>query len=71
MAEKNTGRTEEPSDGNDSQDNVNDNLVRMLEKAQEKQLDNLTTKLVKTLTSSLSKMVATIFTIAKGSGKRM
>ena len=72
MAEQNTGRTEEPNDGNNNpQDNGNDNLVRMLEKAQEKQLDNLTTKLTETLSSSLSNMVATIFKITKGSGKRM
>ena len=72
MAEQNTARTEEPSDGNNSQDNANDNLVKMLEKEkQEKQLDNLTTKLTKTLSSSLSKMVATIFEITRGSGKRM
>ena len=44
MAEQNTRRTEEPSDGNNSQNNANDNLVRMLEKTQGKQLDNLTTK---------------------------
>ena len=43
MAEQNRGRTEESSDGNNPQENANDNLVRMLEKAQEKQLDNLTT----------------------------
>ena len=37
MAEQNTGRTEEPNDGNNNpQDNGNDNLVRMLEKAQKK-----------------------------------
>ena len=48
MAEKNTGRTEEPSDGNNSQDNTTDILVRMLENAQEKQLDNLSTKLTET-----------------------
>ena len=71
MAEQNTGRTEEPSDGNNSQDNANYNLVRMLEKAQEKQLDNITTKLTKTLSSSLSKIVVPIFEITKGSGKRM
>ena len=29
---------------NNSQNNANDNLVRMLEKTQGKQLDNLTTK---------------------------
>ena len=68
MTEQNIGRTEEPSDGNNPQDNANGNLVRMLEKAQEKQLDNLTTKLTETLSSSLSNMVATI---TKGSGKRM
>ena len=72
MAEQNTGRTEEPNDGNNNpQDNGNDNLVRMLEKVQEKQLDNLTTKLTETLSSSLSNMVATIFKITKGSGERM
>ena len=72
MAEQNTGRTEEPNDGNNNpQDNANDKLVRMLEKAQEKQLDNLTTKLTETLSRSLSNMVATIFKITKGSGKRM
>ena len=72
MAEQNTGRTEKPNDGNNNpQDNGNDNLVRMLEKAQEKQLDNLTTKLTETLSSSLSNMVATIFKITKGSGERM
>ena len=71
MAEKNTGRTEEPNDGKNLQNNENDNLVRMLEKAQEKQFDNLTTKLIETLSSSLSNMVATIFKITKGSGKRM
>ena len=71
MVEKNTGRTEEPSDGNSLQDNANDNLVRISEKAQEKQLDNLTTKLTETLSSSLSKMVATIFEITKESGKGM
>ena len=43
----------------------------MLEKAQETQLDNLTTKLTETLSSSLSNMVATIFKITKRSGKRM
>ena len=72
MAEQNTGRTEEPNDSNNNpQGNANDNLVRMLEKAQEKQLDNLTTKLTETLSSSLSNMVATILKITKGSGKRM
>ena len=68
MTEQNIRRTEEPSDGNNPQDNANGNLVRMLEKAQEKQLDNLTTKLTETLSSSLSNMVATI---TRGSGKRM
>ena len=34
MAEQNIGRTEEPSDGNNPQDNADDTLVRMLEKAQ-------------------------------------
>ena len=72
MAEQNTGRTEEPNDGNNNpQDNANHKLVRILEKAQEKLLDNLTTKLTETLSSSLSNMVATIFKITKGSGKRM
>ena len=72
MAEQNTGRTEEPNDSNNNpQGNANDNLVRMLEKAQEKQLDNLTTKLTETLSSSLSNMVAIILKITKGSGKRM
>ena len=42
----------------------------MLEKAQEKQPDNLTTKLTETLNSSLTKMIASIFEITKGSGKR-
>ena len=55
MAEQNIERTEKPSDGNNSQDNSNADLVRMLEKAQEKQLNNLTTKLTKTLSSSISK----------------
>ena len=55
MAEQNIERTEKPSDGNYSQDNSNADLVRMLEKAQEKQLNNLTTKLTKTLSSSISK----------------
>ena len=45
---KSTGRTEEATDGNNSQDNTNDNLVRMLGKAQEKQLNNLTTKFTET-----------------------
>ena len=71
MTEQNIRRTEEPSDGNNPQDNANGNLVRMLEKAQEKQLDNLTTKLTETLSSSLSNMVATTFKITKESGKRM
>ena len=34
MTEQNTGRAEEPSDSNNPQDNANDNLVKMLEKAQ-------------------------------------
>ena len=55
MAEQNIERTEKPSDGSYSQDNSNADLVRMLEKAQEKQLNNLTTKLTKTLSSSISK----------------
>ena len=55
MAEQNIERTEKPSDGNYSKDNSNAELVRMLEKAQEKQLNNLTTKLTKTLSSSISK----------------
>ena len=38
MAEQNTGRTEEPIDGNNPKDKVKDDLVRMLEKVQEKQL---------------------------------
>ena len=42
----------------------------MMEKAQEKQPDNLTTKLTETLNSSLTKMIASIFEITKGSGKR-
>ena len=67
MAEQSVGRTEEPSDGNNPQDNANNKLVRMLEKAHEKQLDNLTTNLTETLSSSLSNMVATIFKITKGS----
>ena len=33
MAEQNTRRTEQPSNGNNSKDNGNANLVRMLEKA--------------------------------------
>lgn len=45
MAEQNTGKTEEPRNGNNSEDNKNAKLVRMLEKPQEMQLDNLTTKL--------------------------
>ena len=44
-------------------------MVRILEKAKEKQLDNLTTKLTEKLGSSLSNMAATIFKITKG--KRM
>ena len=42
----------------------------MFEKAQEKQLHYLTTKLTQTLSSSFTKMVASIFEITKGSGKR-
>ena len=71
MAEQSVGRTKEPSDGNNPQDNANNKLVRMLEKAHEKQLDNLTTNLTETLSSTLSNMVATIFKITKGSDKRM
>ena len=51
MAEQNTGKTEEPIDGYNPKDKVKDDLVRMLEKVQEKQLDNLTTELTETLTS--------------------
>ena len=51
MAEQNEGRTGELSEGNNPRDNTNDNLVRMLEKAHEKWLDNLTTKLTETLSS--------------------
>ena len=46
----------------------------MFEKTQEKQLDNLNTKLTETLRKTLvalSKVVATIFEITKGSDKRM
>ena len=71
MAEQNTGRTEEPSNNNNSNDNGNTNLTRILEKAQEKQHDNLTTKLTETLSSSLKKLVTSLFKITKGSGKRM
>ena len=67
MAEQKPGRTEEPGDGDNSQDNVNDNLVRMLEKTQGKQFGNFTTKVTETLISSLTKMVAAIFEITKGS----
>lgn len=65
MAEQNTRQTEEPSKGNNSGDNRDAKLVRMLEKAQEQQLDNLTTNLTDTLSSSLRKMVASIFEITK------
>ena len=46
MAGQNIGGIELPSEGNNSQDNAN--LIRMLEKAQEEQLDNLITKLTET-----------------------
>ena len=46
MAGQNIGGIELPSEGNNSQDNTN--LIRILEKAQEKQLDNLITKLNET-----------------------
>lgn len=65
MAEQNTRQTEEPGNGNNSGDNRDAKLVRMLEKAQEQQLDNLTTNLTDTLSSSLRKMVASIFEITK------
>ena len=39
------------------QESRNANLVRMLEKAQEKQPNNLTTKLTETMSSSLTKIV--------------
>ena len=71
MAEQKTGRTEEPGDGNNSHDNANYNLVRMLEKAHGKQLGNFITKLTETPISSLTKMVAAIFEITKGSCKRI
>ena len=71
MAEQKTERTEESGDGNNSHDNANYNLVRMLEKAHGKQLGNFTTKLTETLISSLTKMVAAIFEITKGSCKRI
>ena len=51
MAEQKTERTEESGDGNNSHDNANYNLVRMLEKAHGKQLGNFTTKLTETLIS--------------------
>ena len=38
----------------------------MLDKAQEKQLNNLTLKLTETLSTSLTKVVASIFEIKKG-----
>ena len=41
MAEQKTGRTEEPGDGNNSHDNANYNLVRILEKAQKSSLGTL------------------------------
>ena len=65
MAEQNTEQPEKPSNGNNSEDSGNANLVRMLEKAQEKQLGSLTTKLIETLSSSLTKMVTSIFEITK------
>ena len=46
-------------------------LILDIKNTYEKQLDNLTTKLTETLSSSLSNMVATIFKITKGSGKSM
>ena len=46
MAGQNIGGIELPSEGNNSQDNSN--LIRMLEKAQEKQIDNLITNLTET-----------------------
>ena len=66
MDEKNTGRTEEPSNGNNSKHKTNASLVRMLDKAQEKQLNNLTSKSTETLSTSLTKVVASIFEIKKG-----
>ena len=42
----------------------------MLEKAQKKQLNMLTTKLMQTLSSLFTKMVASYFEITKGSCKR-
>ena len=71
MVEHNRRRTENPSNGRNSEDNGNANLARMLDKAQEKQHNNLTTKLTKTLSNSLTKMVASILEITKGSGKTM
>ena len=71
MVEHNRRRTENPSNGRNSADNGNANLARMLDKAQEKQHNNLTTKLTKTLSNSLTKMVASILEITKGSGKTM
>ena len=71
MAEHNRRRTENPSNGRNSEDNGNTNLARMLDKAQEKQRNNLTIKLTKTLSNSLTKMVASILEITKGSGKTM
>ena len=71
MDEQNTGRRQERSCDNNPKDHPNANLVRMLKKAQEKQLKNLITKLTKTMSSSLTKMVASIFEITKGTGKRM
>ena len=71
MDEQNTGRRQERSCDNNPEDHPNANLVRMLKKAQEKQLKNLITKLTKTMSSSLTKMVASIFEITKGTGKRM
>ena len=46
MTGQNIGGIELPSEGNNSQDNSN--LIRMLEKAQEKQIDNLITNLTET-----------------------
>ena len=71
MVEHNRRRTENPSNGRNSEDNGNTNLARMLDKAQEKQRNHLTTKLTKTLSNSLTKMVASILEITKGSGKTM
>lgn len=48
------------------QTQTNASLVRMLDKAQEKQLNNLTLKLTETLSTSLTKVVASIFEIKKG-----